>query len=452
MRARRTESKPVNTSIAIAKEWARPYYLKWLYSHLLRDRYPAQFSDCWRYPTHPLDAGVRQWMESSGELPDVLFLPASDWHTRIQRTQHLATQLAQSGHRCFYLNPHLGREFSSPYLTSPRRLISRLLPRVFELHVHLSREPVYHHRRLTRAEIASVFSALERMLKEAGSRSPVVIVSLPLWNEVAQLLKRRCGCRIIYDCHDLLAGFRNISHDMLEAESDLFALSDFVLFSARWLMDSKNSEYSAVRGKSMLLRNAVRAQDFDFIHRHDRAGRRTVGYAGSLDFWFDVDIIRSAAERRPDWNFMLFGRVEASEIFQLRRLANVRLMGEVPYSTLRYHFAAVDVCVIPFRISPLTLATNPLKLYEYFACGHPVVSSPLPEVQEYEKLVYFASDPEEFLAQLDEAMAENDHRAAVERRLVAERESWTARCVSLGEHLLDSEESPLETPALARQW
>jgi glycosyltransferase involved in cell wall biosynthesis len=389
-------------------------------------------------------------MESSGELPDVLFLPASDWHTRIQRTQHLATQLAQEGHRCFYLNPHLGREFSSPYLTSPRRLVSRLLPRVFELHVHLSREPVYHHRQLTKAEIVNVFSAIERMLNEAGSRRPVVIVSLPLWNEVAQLLKRQLGCRVIYDCHDLLAGFRNISQDMLEAESDLFALSDFVLFSARWLMDSKTREHRAVRGKSMLLRNAVRAQDFDFIHRHDRVGRRTVGYAGSLDFWFDVDIIRSAAERRPDWNFMLFGRVESSEIYELRKLANVRLMGEVPYSTLRYHFASIDVCVIPFRISPLTLATNPLKLYEYFACGHPVVSSPLPEVQEYGKLVYFASDPEEFIAQLEEAMEEDNPRAALERRLVAERESWSARCVSLGRHLLDSDQLPLETTTLAR--
>ena len=315
--------------------------------------------------------------------------------------------------------------------------------------MHLSREPVYHHRRLTKAEIANVFLAIERMLKEAGSRSPVVIVSLPLWNEVAQLLKRRCGCRVIYDCHDLLAGFRNMSHDMLEAESDLFALSDFVLFSARWLMDSKNREYREVRGKSMLLRNAVRAQDFDFIHRHDRVGRRTVGYAGSLDFWFDVDIIRSAAERHPEWNFMLFGRVESSEIYELRKLANVRLMGEVPYSTLRYHFASIDVCVIPFRISPLTLATNPLKLYEYFACGHPVVSSPLPEVQEYGELVYFANDPEEFIAQLEEAMEEDNPRAAVERRLVAERESWTARCVSLGRHLLDSDQLPLETTTLA---
>jgi glycosyltransferase involved in cell wall biosynthesis len=441
----------VNSSIAIAKEWARPYYLKWLYSRWRHDRYPAQFTDCWRYPTQPLGSDVCQWMESSGELPDILFLPASDWHTRIQRTQHLATQFAQLGHRCFYLNPHLGREFGSPYLTSPRRLVSQILPRVFELHVHLSREPVYHHRRLTKPEIASVFSAIERLLKEARSSSPVIIVSLPLWNEVAQLMKRRYGCRVIYDCHDLLAGFRNISQDMLAAESNLFALCDFVLFSARWLMDSKSSEHREVRAKSMLLRNAVRAQDFDFIHRQGRVGRRTVGYVGSLDFWFDVDSIRSAAERRQDWDFILFGRIEASEIYELRRLPNVRLMGEVPYSTLRYHFASIDVCVIPFRISPLTLATNPLKLYEYFACGHPVVSSPLPEVQEYGELVYLASDPEEFIVQLEAAMEENDPRAAVERRLVAERESWTARCVSLGRHLLDSDPLPLETSASAGQ-
>jgi len=89
-------------------------------------------------------------------------------------------------------------------------------------------------------------------------------------------------------------------------------------------------------------------------------------------------------------------------------------------------------------------------LYEYFACGHPVVSSPLPEVQEYGKLVYFASDAEEFIAQLEEAMEEDNPRTAVERRLVAERESWSARCISLGRHLLDSDPLPLETTTLAR--
>ena len=87
--------------------------------------------------------------------------------------------------------------------------------------------------------------------------------------------------------------------------------------------------------------------------------------------------------------------------------------------------------MIPFRLCPLTLATNPLKLYEYFACGHPVVSSPLPEVLEFGDLVYVAQGPREFTSQLEAAMAENNPRARRERRLVAEQETWTARSILL---------------------
>ena len=417
--------------MAIAKECARPYYLKWIYSRVFRDRYPSQFIDCWRYPARRLDSSIHQWMETQGGLPDVLFLPASDWHTRLQRSQHLASELAQLGHRCFYVNPHLGREFRNPYPLSSRRIVSRLMSRVVELHVHLMREPVYHQRCLSRSESAAVISAIERLLREAQSKSPIVIVSLPLWNEVAEILKQRHGCRVIYDCHDLWGGFQSIGSDLLAAESDLFALSDSVLFSSQWLMETKTAEHTAIARRSTILRNAVRAEDFDFLPRRSRSSRKQVGYVGSLDFWFDIDSVRLAATRHPEWEFLLFGRIESNEINELRKLSNIRLMGEVPYSTLRFHLGSLDVCMIPFRISPLTLATNPLKLYEYFACGHPVVSSPLPEVQEYRDLVYVANNPEEFVAQLEAAMEENNPKAAFKRRLVAERESWTSRCTAI---------------------
>jgi glycosyltransferase involved in cell wall biosynthesis len=421
-------------SSAIAKECARPYYLKWIYSRIFRERYPSQFMDCWRYPAQRLDSGAPQWIEQQCGLPDVLFLPASDWHTRLQRSQHLASELAHLGHRCFYLNPHLGREFRNPYPMSSRRIVSRLMARVVELHVHLVREPVYHERCLTRSETAAVVSAIERLMREARSSSPVVIVSLPLWNGVAEILKRRHGCRVIYDCHDLLEGFPSIGSDLLAAEPDLFALSDSVLFSSRWLMDTKIGEHKAIADRSEILRNAVRAEDFDFLPRRSRSSRRSVGYVGSLDFWFDIDSVRLAATRHPEWEFLLFGRIESNDIYQLRALSNVRLMGEVPYSTLRFHLGSIDVCMIPFRMSPLTLATNPLKLYEYFACGHPVVSSPLPEVREFNDLVYIATNPEQFVSQLEAAMDENDLSPVFGRRQVAERESWTARCTAIASH------------------
>ena len=414
--------------LSVAKEWVRPYYLKWGYARMFTERYPPEFAQCWQYPARPLDAGVSAWVEKSEARPDILFLPAADWHTRMQRSQHLAIELARMGYRCFFLNPHLGREFPHPYPLSRKAVLSRLLPRVYELHVHLAREPVYHHRPLKPRESGKITATISSCLELANGVKLVIMVSLPLWVPVAQSLKARYGCRVIYDCHDLWSGFAGIDQGIVSAEPEMFASSDAVVFSAQRLMEDKCRQHPGLEFKSAMIRNAVQPQDFDFLNQPSGARRRTVAYSGSLDFWFDVENVKFAATRHPEWDFLLLGRIEDERIRGLQSLPNVRMTGEVSYTSLRAHFAAADVCMIPFRMCPLTMATNPLKLYEYFACGHPVVSSPLPEVLEFGNLVYLARGPREFTAQLEAAMAENDSGIRRERRRIAEQETWTARC------------------------
>lgn len=137
---------------SFAKEWVRPYYLKWGYSRVFADRYPSEFTRCWEYPACPLDGNLEAWIGEGEGSSDVLFLPAADWHA------HFAMALASLGHRC--LNPHLAREFPQPYPLSRRAMISPLLPQVFELHVHLPREPIYH-RPLTAAKGLRPFRVLD---------------------------------------------------------------------------------------------------------------------------------------------------------------------------------------------------------------------------------------------------------------------------------------------------
>jgi glycosyltransferase involved in cell wall biosynthesis len=36
-----------------------------------------------------------------------------------------------------------------------------------------------------------------------------------------------------------------------------------------------------------------------------------------------------------------------------------------------------DVCINPFKIDNVSLSVSPLKVYEYLACGKPVVSTPM---------------------------------------------------------------------------
>jgi glycosyltransferase involved in cell wall biosynthesis len=404
------------------KEIVRPYYLRWIYFPLHPSRRPQAFHNCWQYPFDKLTESVRL-PQAASHLPDLVFYPMTDWHARIQRTQHLARSFARLGYRVISINPHLGREFESTPLCDRSHRLSRLEPNVFELHVRLPREPVFHHRLLSPREEAVVADAVARVLPKPARA--IQMVSFPLWLGVARRFRDEQAFPIVYDCHDLLSGFGNIAGDLIEAEKDLLRTADLVLFSSHGLMD----RYRGVK-RGMLVRNAVNAAAFPNAPAPVRAA--VAGYVGALDSWFDVEAVEQSAKLHPECRFVLAGRMEYEPIQRLRALPNVEFPGEIPYGRVPELLAQFRIALIPFRINPLTLMTNPIKLYEYFSCGLPVVSTPLPEAEAMGDLVYVGETPGDFAREVGRALAEDDPSRSARRREIAVRESWDARVRDLG--------------------
>lgn len=407
-----------------AFELVRPY-LRWLYLSLDPSRRPGYFSACWRVPSGRLDEV--DFARPAAERCDFLLFPMTDWHTRVQRTHHLARGLAARGHRCFWFNPHLGCEYTLPYLLDRHPRAGRLAEGIHEVHVHLPREHVYHRRLLRGSESVAVSSAAAELAAAAGIRCAVQIAGLPIWMEAAIPLRERFGFPIIYDCHDYLRGFRNISNAIADAEAAALEAADLVLFSAARLMRRTLERQPGLAGKCILVRNAADSARFAAPAVTAVKEGTVVGYAGALDHWFDVEAVDKAARDHPGWIFKLAGRVEDRRILALKALPNVRLYGELPYEEVPGFLAGVDVAIIPFSISELTLSTNPIKLYEYFSLGLPVVGSRLPEIENYAGLVYLAESPDEFSRQIGRAAAENDQAMRRRRIEIARAESWDAR-------------------------
>jgi glycosyltransferase involved in cell wall biosynthesis len=401
------------------KELVRPYYLRWVYFPLFPRRKPDAFRDCWRFPFERLTAG-RRLEPSGGGLPDLVFYPMTDWHARTQRTRQLAHAFGCLGYRSIYLNLHLGREFPGSYLFDRCARLARLEPNVYELHVRLPREPVFHHRLLRPEEEARLLDTLRNLLGGGGRRA-IQILSLPLWLGAARALRDSAGFPIIYDCHDLLSGFRNIAGDIVAAESDLLREADLVLFSSEAL----RQVHREVRA-STLLRNGVDSEHFHAT-RTRADGPPAAGYVGAMQDWFDIECVEQAARANPGYRFVLVGAVDHAPIRRLQSLRNVEFTGEVPYQRLPEIFAKFRVGLIPFRLNALTLATNPIKLYEYFSCGMPVVSTALPEVEAMGDLAYVARTPEEFALAVRQALLENDPERQRRRMEIAARENWMAR-------------------------
>ncbi|MFQ5505844.1 MAG: glycosyltransferase [Planctomycetota bacterium] len=162
--------------------------------------------------------------------------------------------------------------------------------------------------------------------------------------------------------------------------------------------------------------------------------RPILGFSGTLEAKSDLDLLRRVALERPSWSLVFLGHGEnVSDLDKLLDLDNVHFLGMKARGDLARYFRHFAVCMVPFRKTPELDSISPLKVFEYLAAGRPVVATRYREIADLEGLVYLADGTEDFLENLERAMAEDCPERRKERRDFAARNSWRDR----GKALLD---------------
>jgi len=161
-------------------------------------------------------------------------------------------------------------------------------------------------------------------------------------------------------------------------------------------------------------------------------GRPVIGFFGLIAKWVDFDLIRYLAQARPEWSFVLIGKLETDATL-LRDLSNVHLIGRREYNLLPAYCKGFDVAMLPFAVNALTVAANPLKLREYLAAGLPVVSTAIPEAEKFDGLVSIGRSHQQFLEQIQELLVEGRRGPRLSVSHAMERESWDYKVRDLSE-------------------
>lgn len=174
-------------------------------------------------------------------------------------------------------------------------------------------------------------------------------------------------------------------------------------------------------------------------------GKINVCYYGALAKWFDYGLVRRVAATGK-YNVILIGVKYDSSFDEEKfdRVPGVYYIGKKNYKVLKYYAASCDILTIPFLINPITLATSPLKLYEYMALGKPIVTTAITECVGRDG-VFAADDRDEFIRYLDDAYAKRDDPdyLALLRKGAAEND-WSEKAKIITDRLGENERTVSE--------
>jgi len=177
-------------------------------------------------------------------------------------------------------------------------------------------------------------------------------------------------------------------------ERIIYKLSDQVVVPSVLIRDYLCRNYGVKEDSVLVVSNGANPE---FSKPMDKAEcRRQLGlppegnflvFVGYLKQWHGIDrlipLMPSLVKDIPDLHLLIVGDGEKKEglqqwVDEKRMSQNVVLAGRVPFEKVPVYINAGDICLAPYFEEGLNeTGISPLKIFEYMACGRPIITNPL---------------------------------------------------------------------------
>ena len=355
----------------------------------------------------------------------ILYFASIDWEFITQRPQHLARRLSREFRDFYYIQP-LGLRNLRP--SDIRRVATRLLG------FFKTKNP-YSGMRIKNLVFIPLINPiaqkiniylLRKQIRAMTDKETIIWITTPI-SIMPGLLNGVTYKALVYEMMDDYARMHPLMESYItETEKWLIDRADLVITTSSALSE-KTKKYNLGK-EAMIIGNGVDYAfftDASYERPPELSGmNKIVGYVGAVESWIDFDTIEFLAESRRDVDFVFIGPIRARG---LPERENIHFLGKRDYSTMPLYCNSFDVCLIPFRPGKFADTINPVKLYEYFALGKPVVAYEMKELLPFRELLYLVRDRKEFLEKLEEALDEEDDVIRVNRRGLAKANDWSAK-------------------------
>jgi glycosyltransferase involved in cell wall biosynthesis len=375
--------------------------------------------------------------EANGKVP-IVCLSTQDYNDLWTRKQRFMTNFARLGHRVLYVESQWHLLTYLKQLPSGWRRIFKFLrvPRELEPNLFVATPPLLLPFFQMLAPLATVNNFilglwLRHQASHLQMNEPLAYTYVPYSHLAIKLLGSK---KILYEKVDDYAAAKGLLRKATveKLEKRLLKTAQLVIVTASRLKTKMQGHHANVH----LIPNGCETQHFrKVVEIRTPASviaelpRPRIGFVGALAYWCDLDLIEHLARNRPHWQFVFIGP-QHTDVRQLKALANVHMIGRVPYSMLPTYMTGIDVFINPYKQDDIAESCSPLKVFEYLAAGKPVVSVPMREVMRFAPHVRIAGDYRQFLQSIEELLqmplAERERLSRTLQSLVRD-DTWTNR-------------------------
>jgi len=199
-------------------------------------------------------------------------------------------------------------------------------------------------------------------------------------------LRRFLQNPVVFEAHEVFhfAVHHERKRDRIrDLESKVYRSVDGIVSISRTIKEQLAS-FGVLPEAIHVVHNGVEMEWFTITRRLPGS---SICYTGSLYPWKGVDTLIVAMKYLPDEKLLIVGGGKRME--ELKRLAategiaeRVSFAGAIPRTEIPGYLSHSKVAVLPNTPSVPSQFSSPLKLFEYMACGIPIVASALPVFQE----------------------------------------------------------------------
>lgn len=232
--------------------------------------------------------------------------------------------------------------------------------------------------------------------------------------------------KIIYDCMDdyeAMEKDRLKLRELKENEQDIINKADVVFFSSIHLCKVMEKRFGYIN-KKMLIRNGFNGKILKKFK--DIKSKNKISYFGTISTWFDFKILEQSLKKFPNLIFELIGPIDKN--VKIPNDPRIKYIGVVEHEKLYSTISDSIALMMPFKINDIIKSVDPVKLYEYINFDKNIISVEYPEIERFNRFVYFYNSSEEFNIQLEKILQESDAKYSNKERICFLKENtWDNR-------------------------